>query len=82
VAGGGVAFRDVLAVREFAGLWGAWVLSVMGDQFARVALSLLVFDRTGSAALTAATYALTFLPALDGGQFEACIAEPSPRRRD
>lgn len=77
----GVTFRDVLAVREFAGLWGAWVFSVAGDQFARVALSLLVFDRTGSPLLTAATYAVTFLPDLIGGPFLASLADRFPRRR-
>lgn len=77
----GATFRDVLSVREFAGLWGAWVLSVAGDQFARVALSLLVFDRTGSAALTAATYAVTFLPDLVGGPFLASLADRFPRRQ-
>lgn len=77
----GVTFRDVLSVREFAGLWGAWVLSVAGDQFARVALSLLVFDRTGSPLLTAATYAVTFLPDLIGGPFLASLADRFPRRR-
>ena len=77
----GVTFRDVLSVREFAGLWGAWVLSVAGDQFARVALSLLVFERTGSPLLTAATYAVTFLPDLIGGPFLASLADRFPRRR-
>lgn len=77
----GVTFRDVLSVREFAGLWGAWVLSVAGDQFARVALSLLVFDLTGSPLLTAATYAVTFLPDLIGGPFLASLADRFPRRR-
>jgi len=71
----------LLSNREFAGLWGAWVLSVVGDQFARVALSLLVFDRTGSAVLTAATYAVTFLPDLVGGPFLASLADRFPRRR-
>lgn len=78
---GGVTFRDLLSNREFAGLWSAWALSVIGDQFARVALSLLVFDRTGSAALTAATYAVTFLPDLVGGPFLASLADRFPRKR-
>ena len=39
----------------------------MGDQLARVALSVLVFARTDSAALTGLTYALTFVPAFIGG---------------
>lgn len=80
-AEGHVTFRDVLSVREFAGLWGAWVLSVVGDQIARVALSLLVFDRTGSAAWTAATYAVTFVPDLVGGPLLASMADRYPRRR-
>ena len=79
--GGRVGFRDLLAVREFVGLWLAWALSVAGDQFARVALSLLVFDRTGSAALTAATYAITFLPDVVGGPLLASVADRFPRRR-
>ena len=33
---------------EFRALWLAQILSVAGDQLARVALTLLVFDRTGS----------------------------------
>ena len=41
--------------------------SIGGDQIGRVALSILVFDRTNSAVWTAFTYALTFLPAILGG---------------
>ena len=57
-------FRDVFAVAEFRALWLAQAQSRVGDQFARVALALLVFDRTSSAGLTAAVYALTLLPPL------------------
>jgi predicted MFS family arabinose efflux permease len=80
-AEGRITFLDVLSIREFAGLWAAWVLSVVGDQVARVALSLLVFDRTGSAALTAATYAVTFVPDLVGGPLLSSLADRFPRRR-
>jgi len=59
-------YRDVFAVREFRVLWFADALSVLGDQLARVALAILVFERTGSALLTALTYALSFLPWLLG----------------
>jgi predicted MFS family arabinose efflux permease len=44
-------------------------------------LSLLVFDRTDSPALTAATYALTFLPDLLGGPLLAGLADRFPRRQ-
>jgi hypothetical protein len=51
-----------VGVAEFRSLWFAEVLSVCGDQPARVALSVIVYGRTGSAVLTGLTltYALTF----------------------
>lgn len=73
-------FRDALAVAEFRALWSAEVISVCGDQLARVALSVLVFERTSSAALTALTYALTFVPAVLGGALLAGLADRFPRR--
>jgi MFS family permease len=74
------SFGEVFAVGEFRALFTAQVLSIAGDQLARVALSLLVFDRTGSAALTALTYALTFLPDLVGGPLLAGLADRYRRR--
>jgi predicted MFS family arabinose efflux permease len=68
------------ASREYRALLSAYTISTVGDQFARVALSVLIFDRTGSAALTALTYALTFLPDLVGGPLLAGIADRRPRR--
>lgn len=74
-------FRAVFAEREFRWLWAAGMQSQLGDQLARVALSVLVFDRTSSALLTAAVYALTFLPALLGGVLLGGVADRYPRRR-
>jgi MFS family permease len=73
-------FGEVFAVGEFRALFSAQVLSIAGDQLARVALSLLVFERTGSAALTALTYALTFLPDLIGGPLLSGLADRYRRR--
>jgi MFS family permease len=73
-------FGEVLKVREFRALWLAELISVCGDQLARVALAVLVYQRTSSAALTALTYALTFAPALLGGAFLAGLADRFPRR--
>ncbi|WP_433274865.1 MFS transporter [Actinosynnema sp. CS-041913] len=70
----------VLRVREFRALWIAELLSVAGDQVARVALAVLVFERTSSAAWTALTYALTFVPALLGGALLSRLADRFPRR--
>lgn len=72
--------RGVLAVREFRALTLAWVVSLGGDQLARVALSVLVFDRTRSAVLTATVYAVTFLPAVVGGPLLSGLADRLPRR--
>ncbi|NEA30343.1 MFS transporter [Streptomyces sp. SID13031] len=74
-------YRDVFAVAEFRWLWAALVGSVIGDQLARVALAVLVFDRTGSAGLSALTYALTFLPDIAGGPLLGGLADRYPRRR-
>ncbi|HEY0636663.1 MAG TPA: MFS transporter [Pseudonocardiaceae bacterium] len=74
-------YRDVFAVPEFRALFGAQLLSVVGDQFARVALAVLVYDKTGSATLTALTYALTFLPSIVAGPLLSGLADRFPRRR-
>lgn len=63
---GRVGFGAVLRVREFRWLFFADMQSQLGDQLARVALSVLVFARSGSVFLTAAVFALTFLPAVLG----------------
>lgn len=79
-ASGRVTFRSVLANREFRALWIAELLSVAGDQLARVALAVLVFTRTNSAGLTGLTYALTFAPAFLGGVFLGGLGDRYPRR--
>jgi MFS family permease len=73
-------WRDVFGHSEFRALFLAGVLSVAGDQLARVALSVLVFDRTESAGLTALTYALTYVPDLLFGPLLAGFADRYPRR--
>ncbi|GAA1576522.1 MFS transporter [Kribbella sancticallisti] len=74
-------WRDVFGHAEFRALFLAGVLSVVGDQLARVALSVLVFERTESAGLTALTYALTYIPDLVFGPLLAGVADRYPRRR-
>src|SRR5947209_3321649 len=74
-------FRALLRQREFRALWLADVQSLLGDQLGRVALTVLVYDRTGSGALTAGVYALTYLPALVGNLVLARWADRVPPRR-
>jgi predicted MFS family arabinose efflux permease len=74
-------FRDVFSTTEFAALWTAQLLSVTGDQLARVALTVLVYDRTRSALLAAITFAASTVPAFVGSVTLSWIADRLPRRR-
>jgi predicted MFS family arabinose efflux permease len=74
------SYREVFAVREFRALFIAQNLSYAGDQFAQVAIALLVYDRTGSAFLTGLAYALTYLPPIIGGPLLSGLADRLPRR--
>lgn len=74
------SFRNALRVREFRLLWLAGAQSSAGDQLSRIAIMLLVYARSGSAAVSGLTYALTFLPALFGGMFLSGLADRYPRR--
>ena len=76
-----VAYRDVFAVTEFRALWSAQALSCAGDQFAQVAIAFMVYARTGSAFLTAAAYALTYLPPVIGGPLLSGLADLLPRQQ-
>jgi MFS family permease len=73
-------FGSVFAVPEFRALWLAQVLSVVGDQLARVAVTLLVYDRTHSALLAAVTFAASVVPVFVGGVFLSGLADRLPRR--
>lgn len=73
-------YRELARDREFRALFVAHVVSVAGDQFARVALTVHVYDRTASAGLTALTYALTFLPDLVGGPLLSGLADRFARK--
>ena len=74
-------FREVFAVREFRPLFGTFLLSTAGDELARVALTLLVYDRTSSPLLAAITFAIGHLPWLLGGTVLSTLADRLPRHR-
>jgi MFS family permease len=75
-----VTFREIFSVGEFRAVWLAQLLSVAGDQLARVAITVLVYDRTHSALWTALTYAVTLLPWVVGGLALSGLADRLPRR--
>jgi MFS family permease len=71
----------VFAVAEFRALWLAQLLSVAGDQLARVALTVLVYERTRSALLAAVTFVASIVPTFVGGITLSWLADKYPRRR-
>ncbi|HEX6933670.1 MAG TPA: MFS transporter [Streptosporangiaceae bacterium] len=79
--GGRVRFGELLAVGEFRALWLAQIGSVLGDQLARVALTLQVYGRTHSPLLAAITFAASVVPVFVGGVLLAGLADRYPRRR-
>lgn len=74
-------YSEVFAVREFRYLFSAYLLSLIGDQLAKVALSIVVYERTGSALLSAVTFAVSYLPWLIGGPLLSVYADRYPRRQ-
>src|SRR3954471_5508889 len=75
-----VTVGDVLADPEFRAMYAAQALSVVGDQLARIAVALLVFSRSHSALLTAASFSLSYLPWVVGGPLLAGYADRLRRR--
>jgi hypothetical protein len=81
VAAAPATYLSVLRDREFRAIFISDGLSVVGDQVARIAVALLVYDRTGSALAASATYACSYLAWLIGGPALSALADRLPRRR-
>ena len=75
-----VSVREPLANVEFRGIILAQVASEAGDQIARVAIALLVLSQTGSALLSAATFAVSFIPTFLGAALLGPLADRLSRR--
>ena len=74
-------YVSLLRNREYVGLLLSSLVSMIGDQLAAVALTVLVFERTNSPLLASATYAATFLPVVIGAPLLGGLADRMPRRR-
>jgi predicted MFS family arabinose efflux permease len=74
-------YRDVFAVREFRYLFGADLVSLLGDQVAAVGLAFLLYQRSGSALLAALGYATAYVPWTIGGPLLAAWADRRPGRQ-
>lgn len=80
-AEGPATFREVFGQHEFRAVFVAGALSWIGDYVAKAAVTLLVYQQTRSVALSAAAFAVSFLPWLLGGPVLAALAERYPFRR-
>ena len=76
----GRGYAAVMRDREVLGLLASRLVSLAGDQVARVALTVLVFQSTRSGALAAAAYACTYLPAIVAGPLLGGLVDRRPRR--
>ncbi|WP_233559135.1 MFS transporter [Micromonospora radicis] len=73
-------FRDVFAVTEFRVLFGSFGIFMIGETVKMLALSVLVYERTGSGLLAALAYVTGFLPHALGGIFLLALADRWPAR--
>ncbi|MEV7288645.1 MFS transporter [Streptomyces sp. NPDC093252] len=74
-------YAAVFAVREFRTVFAAHALSLLGVVVGEIALTVLVYDLTGSPLLSALVFALGFLPYLLGGTLLSGVADRFPARR-
>jgi MFS family permease len=73
-------FREIFAGREFRALYAGTVLSWVGDYLAKAAVTALVYHQTRSVGISAATFAVSYLPWILGGPVLAALAERYPYR--
>ncbi|MDQ7909595.1 MFS transporter [Phytohabitans sp. ZYX-F-186] len=73
-------FREVFSQPEYRAVFLASALSWIGDYVAKAAVTVLVYDQTQSVAMSAAAFAISYLPWLLGGPLLATVAERHPYR--
>ena len=74
-------YREVFRTAEFPAIFAAFSVSIIGSVVASVALTVLVYQRTGSPALAGAVFSIEFAPYLFGGIVAASIVDRFPARR-
>src|SRR6266508_2681183 len=76
-----IGYSEALASGQFRALFASQLVSVSGTSVAAVALTVLVYRRTGSPLLASLTFALGFLPyLLGGGLLSSIVDRVRPRR--
>ena len=75
-----VAFREVLAIREYRAVYASLLVNWVGDYLARAAVTVLVYQESRSVLLSAAVFAISYLPWIIGGTVLSAMAERYPYR--
>jgi len=70
-----VTFRDVFAVGEYRAIYFSLLVNWVGDYLARAAIAVLVYQQSRSVLLSAASFAINFLPWVVGGAVLSALAE-------
>jgi MFS family permease len=76
-----VTFRDVFSVREYRAVYSSLLVNWVGDYLARAAITVLVYQQSRSVLLSAAAFAVSYLPWIIGGPLLSAVAERYPYRR-
>jgi MFS family permease len=74
-------YREAFAFPEFRAIFLAHVISMTGTVLAQLALAVLMYTRSGSALLSALTFAVAFLPQLIAGTVLSAVVDRVPTRR-
>ena len=72
--------RRPMVIPSYRALWASQLVSVLGDWAARLALLVVVLDRTHSALLTGVVTAASFIPWAGPGQYLATRLDHLPRK--
>ena len=73
-------YRDVFADPVFRTLFGSRTLAIAANTLRMLALSVLVFETTGSSLLTAVAFGIGFVPQVLGGTLLGSLADRLPAR--
>ncbi|WP_239168674.1 MFS transporter [Paractinoplanes deccanensis] len=76
-----VTFRELFGVREYRALYLSLIVNWVGDYLARAAITVLVYEESKSVLMSAAAFAVSFLPWVVGGPLLSAVAERYPYRR-
>ncbi|GIF15319.1 MFS transporter [Actinoplanes teichomyceticus] len=76
-----MTFRSLFALREFRAVYLSMVISWIGDYLSRAAVTVLVYQQTGSVLLSAVSFAVGYLPWMLAGPLLASLGDRYPHRR-